>query len=200
MPQFVALRASLGSSTASGGRHRDWPQALHRSALRPLKDHPDRPQKMGPTSLPTPLSPMRGLARRQGLGIRCLPVRAVRRQALPVLSPALAPASGSALMLTRLSAPGRETLASFPGRPSTGGSAISPSVHGRDLEGMNCRSGPKTFSCNIASAPTGLVRSMKDVLLRSIIDRHALDRSPRRAGLKNAWTAPSMSFRSEISP
>jgi hypothetical protein len=152
MPQFVALRPSLGSSTASGGRHRDRPQALHRSALRPLKDHPDRPQKMGPTSLPTPLSPMRGLARRQGLGIRCLPVRAVRRQALPVLSPALAPASGSALMLTRLSAPGRETLASFPGRPSTGGSAISPSVHGRNLEGMSCRSGPKTFSCNIASA------------------------------------------------
>ena len=200
MPQFVALRASLGSSTASGGRHRDWPQALHRSALRPLKDHPDRPQKMGPTSLPTPLSPMRGLARRQGLGIRCLPVRAVRKQALPVLSPALAPASGSALMLTRLSAPGRETLASFPGRPSTGGSAISPSVHGRDLEGMNCRSGPKTFPAISPRHPTGLVRSMKDVLLRSIIDRHALDRSPRRGGLKNAWTAPSMSFRSEISP
>ena len=79
MPQFVALRASLGSSTASGGRHRDWPQALHRSAIRPLKDRPDRPQKMGPTSLPTPLSPMRGPALRQALSIQCFPSGAIRR-------------------------------------------------------------------------------------------------------------------------
>ena len=56
---------------------------------------------------------------------------------LPVLSPALAPASGSTLQSTRSSAPGPKTLASVPGRPSTGGSAARPSVNGRGLKRLH---------------------------------------------------------------
>ena len=38
-----------------------------------------RPMQMGPASLPTPLSPMRGPALRQALGIQCFPSGAIRR-------------------------------------------------------------------------------------------------------------------------
>ena len=65
--------------------------------------------------------------KRQELGIRCFPVRP-SEDGHPVPSPALAPASGSTLQSPRSSAPGPKTLASVPGRPSTGGSAARPSV------------------------------------------------------------------------
>jgi len=56
---------------------------------------------------------------------------------LPVLSPALAPASGSTLQSPRSGAPGPKTLASVAGRPSTGGAAIELSVDGRSLERLH---------------------------------------------------------------
>ena len=199
MPQFVALRVSFGSSTASGGRHRDWPQALHRRAIRPLKDRPDRPQKMGPTSLPTPLSPMRGLARRQGLGIRCLPVRAVRRQALPVLSPALAPASGSVRRPTRSSAPDPKTLASVPGRPAMGGTEIALSIMVVRFH-LHQGSSPKTFSSDASSADDRLARSIKEVFCAPSSTHLRQTEVFSTSVSGNTWTASSMSSRFGYSP
>ncbi len=119
----------------------------------------------------------------------------------PVLSPALAPASGSTLRLIRSSAPGHKgprfsfrtglrqavPRSNFPSMAEPQ-AAASP-IRSEDL-----------FHAIPPRHPTGLVRSMKDVRCVSSSTRLRPTEVFPMPVSENTWTASPMSFRSGFSP
>ncbi len=142
--------------------------------------------KMGPALLPTPLSPMRGLASEEAGTWHPMFSRTNRPKTFrAVLSPALAPASGSTLRSARSGcAAVRRPPLDVPSRASTGGSAVWLSDTGRRLERLHCPSGPRTFSAMPPRHPAGLARPMEKSLWFLSSIRLALDRSPPHEDLE----------------
>ena len=119
----------------------------------------------------------------------------------PVLSPALAPASGSTLQLIRSSAPGHKAFAFRSGpafdrrcrdrtfRQWPKPQAAASPIRSEDL-----------FHAIPPRHPTGLARSMKDVGCVSSSTRLHPTEVFLMPISENTWTASPMSFRSGFSP
>ena len=90
---------------------------------------------------------------------------------LPVLSPALAPASGSTLQSIRSDCAATEAARfALPNLPSTGGSAAWITVDGRSFKRWHPMSGPKTFHLAPPRHPTGYSRPVEEQQRVSVID------------------------------
>ena len=133
-------------------------------------------RQMGPASLPTPLSPMRGrvpstrVFKGHRLGIRCFPLRPFEN-GLQVRSPALAPASGSTLRSARFRPLAIQGSLACLAQPRFNGRFRSLAFHWWTAPGtITSRSGPKTFARRHLRQPTGMARPATRNLRPSVID------------------------------
>ena len=159
-------------------------------------------RQMGPASLPTPLSPMRGrvpstrVFKGHRLGIRCFPFRPFEN-GLQVPSPALAPASGSTLRSARFRLRCDPRIARLP-CPAALQRAVPqpglPLVAGASNDHIAIRSKDLCAAPSSATDRDGPARNEKPSPFRH---RPAL-RPARGLGTrvsKSAWTEPAASSR-----